>query len=271
MGLDWLANGALRWLLSLGAIILVDIALSGDNALVIGAAASRLPRRQRAIALLWGGLSAAILRIALTSVATRLLLIPLLQTVGAVVILVIAIRMLAPERDDDEAARRASDRLLPAILSILAADVTMSVDNVLAIGALAHGDVPLLIVGLLISVALLLVASALVAQIINRFTWLMDLTALILGYLAAQLILQDPIVSRFADLTGVRATALILGMVTLVGVAALWYRFARARQRRRELSALNASVAASSMMEDGSSEAAEAAEAEFSGPDHTAR
>ncbi|HET9111680.1 MAG TPA: YjbE family putative metal transport protein [Ktedonobacterales bacterium] len=268
MGLDWLANGALRWLLSLGAIILIDIALSGDNALVIGAAASRLPHRQRAVALFWGGLGAAVLRIALTSVATRLLLIPLLQTVGAVVILIIAMRMLAPETDDEAAARRASDRLLPAILSILAADVTMSVDNVLAIGALARGDVPLLIVGLLISVALLLVASALVAQIISRFTWLMDLTALILGYLAAQLILQDPIVSHFADLAGVRATALTLGVVTLVGVAALWYHFARARQRRRELLAVNASVVAASTM---SSESSEAEAAEFTGLDHATR
>ena len=246
--MDWLASGALRWLLSLGAIILVDIALSGDNALVIGAAASRLPHRQRTIALLLGGLGAAILRIALTSIATELLLIPLLQTVGALVILVIAIRMLTPEIVDGDAALRASDRLLPATLSILAADVTMSVDNVLAIGALAHGDVLLLIIGLLISIALLLVASALVAQIISRFTWLMDLTALILGYLAAQLVLQDPVVSRFADLTGVRATALVLGMVTLVGVVALWRRFAHAR-RRRALSSVGASVSVAQTME----------------------
>ena len=269
MRLDGLTYGALHWLLSLGAIILVDIALSGDNALVIGAAASRLSPRQRVFALLWGGLGAAVLRIALTSVATELLLIPLLQTVGAVVILIIAIRMLAPEIDGADAARRASDRLLPAILSILAADLTMSVDNVLAIGALARGDVPLLIVGLLISVALLLMASALVAQIISRFIWLMDLTALLLGYLAAQLILQDPIVSRFADLAGVRATALTLGMVALVGVAALWNRLARERERQRLLSVAGDTASVSLGVSRASSEAASPAES--TGPDHATR
>ncbi|HEY7849210.1 MAG TPA: YjbE family putative metal transport protein [Ktedonobacterales bacterium] len=229
---NWLASGLVQWLITLGGIILVDIALSGDNALVIGAAASRLPRRQRTIALLWGGLAAAILRIALTGLASELLLIPLLQTVGAVVILFIAVRMLAPEKEEDDAARHASDQLLPAILSIFVADVTMSIDNILAIGALAHGNLPLLVIGLLVSIALLLLASALVAQLISRFWWLMDLAALILGYLAAQLVLQDPIVSRFADLTGVRATALTVGTVALVGAVALAQRFAQARRRR---------------------------------------
>lgn len=230
---NWFASDFAQWLLTLGGIILVDIALSGDNALVIGAAASRLPKRQRAIALLWGGLCAAILRIGLTGVATELLLIPLLQTVGAAVILFIAVRMLLPEKEDADAARRASDRLIPAIVSILIADVTMSIDNILAIGALAHGNIPLLVVGLAISVALLLLASALVARLIERFWWLMDLAALVLGYLAAQLVIQDPIVSRWADLTGVRGTALTVALVVLVGAVALWQRFAQARGRAK--------------------------------------
>jgi predicted tellurium resistance membrane protein TerC len=122
---------------------------------------------------------------------------------------------------------------MPAIISILIADVTMSIDNILAIGALAHGDISLLIVGLTISVALLLLASALVARLIERFWWLMDLAALVLGFLAAQLVIQDPIVSRWADLTGVRATALTVGLVVLVGVVALWQRFAQARRRAK--------------------------------------
>lgn len=231
---NWFGANIGQWLLTLGGIILVDIALSGDNALVIGAAASRLASRQRAIALLWGGLCAALLRIGLTGIATELLLIPLLQTVGAAVILFIAIRMLLPEKEDANAARRASDRLMPAIISILIADVTMSIDNILAIGALARGNIPLLIVGLAISVALLLLASALVARLIERFWWLMDLAALVLGYLAAQLVIQDPIVSRWADLTGVRATALSVGLVALVGAFALWQRFRQARRRREK-------------------------------------
>jgi YjbE family integral membrane protein len=230
---NWLASGVVQWLITLGGIILVDIALSGDNALVIGAAASRLPQRQRAIALLWGGLAAAILRIGLTGLASELLLIPLVQSVGGAVILFIAIRMLAPEKEDGDTASRASDRLLPAILSIFIADFTMSVDNILAIGALARGNLSLLVIGLLVSIALLLLASAVVAQLISRFWWLMDVAALVLGYLAAQLVLQDPIVSRAADLTGVRATALTVGVVVVVGIIALAQRFAQVRRRRK--------------------------------------
>ena len=229
----WVSNGVAQWLITLGGIIVVDIALSGDNALVIGAAASRLSPERRTIALLWGGLAAAILRIALTGVATELLLIPLVQTAGAAIILFIALRMLAPEKETGDTARHASDRLLAAILSIFAADVTMSIDNILAIGALAHGNLPLLIIGLVISIALLLLASAVVAQLISRFWWLMDLAALILAYLAAQLVTQDPIVARFAGLTGVRAIAVTVALVALVGVVALRQRFKQVRVRRQ--------------------------------------
>ena len=241
MNAQWLfAPGMLQWLLTVGGIILVDIALSGDNALVIGAAASHLPRRQRGIALLWGGLGAVLLRIALTSVATELLLVPLLQSLGAAVILFIAIRMLLPEQADEEAASRASDRLLPAILSILVADVSMSVDNVLAVGALAHGNLPLLVFGLVVSMALLLLASALIARLIARFWWLMDLAALTLGYLAAQLVVEDPIVSRFFALTGWRATALTVAVIMFVGLVAVAFRLAQRRARRRAAAPLDA-------------------------------
>lgn len=232
MQLSWFTTDIAHLLIAIGGIILVDISLSGDNALVIGAAVSRLPSHQRRIALLWGGLFAAVLRIALTGIASKLLLIPLLQAAGGAVIFVIAIRMLIPEAEVDADNRRASDRLLPAILSIFAADVTMSLDNVLAIGALARGNLPLLIFGLLMSVALLLLASALLAAIIGRFWWLRDLTALILSYLAAQLVLTDPIVSHVAMLTSWRATALLVGSVLTVGLSAVGFRLAQQRERR---------------------------------------
>jgi len=251
-------NGLAQWLITLGGIILVDIALSGDNALVIGAAASRLPGRLRAVALLWGGLAAAILRIALTGVATELLLIPLLQAAGAVVIFVIAVRMLRPEKEAAGVARHASDQLLPAVLSIFAADVTMSIDNILAIGALAHGNLPLLIIGLVVSIALLLLASALVAQLISRFWWLMDLAALILAYLAAQLITQDPIVARVAGLTGVRAIAVMVGGVALLGVVALRQRFAQIRARRQVAEATLETQTVSASSADSTAHRAEA-------------
>ncbi|HEU0027299.1 MAG TPA: YjbE family putative metal transport protein [Ktedonobacterales bacterium] len=225
----------LGWLVTVGGIILVDLALSGDNALIIGAAASRLPRRQRLIALFWGGLGAIVLRIALTTIASRLLLIPLVQSVGAAVIMIITIRMLIPEDEGAAAARaaRSSDRLGAAIVTILAADVSMSLDNVLAIGALSRGNMPLLVFGLLLSMLLLLTASAVVARLIERFNWLMDLTALALAYTAGDLALHDPVVSGALGLTGGRALELIAGLLVFTVLLAVAFRIARAQHTRR--------------------------------------
>jgi len=126
----------LSYLATMGGIVLIDLVLSGDNALVIGAAASRLPRGQRLIAIIWGGVLAVVFRMLLAIVATELLFIPYLRSIGGVILIIIAIRLLIPE-SPEQGSRRASARLLPAILTILAADATMSLDNVLAVGALA--------------------------------------------------------------------------------------------------------------------------------------
>jgi YjbE family integral membrane protein len=229
-------SGLVGWLVTAGGIILVDLALSGDNALIIGAAASRLPRRQQLVALLWGGAGAIILRILLTTIASQLLLVPLVQTAGAVVILFITIRMLIPEADDGEADqrdRRAADRLGPAILTILVADFSMSLDNVLAIGALSHGNVVLLVFGLLLSMVLLLTASAVVARLIQRFPWLMDLTALVLAYTAATLALSDKTVSAALGLTGGRTLEVIVGTLLFTLLVDIALRVDRAWHVRR--------------------------------------
>lgn len=257
------------WLLTAGEIILVDLALSGDNALIIGAAASRLPRRQQLIALLWGGAGAIVLRILLTTVASQLLLVPLVQTAGAVVILFITIRMLIPEADDgaaDQRDRRASDRLGPAVLTILVADLSMSLDNVLAIGALSHGNVALLVFGLLLSMVLLLTASAVVARLIERFPWLMDLTALVLAYTAADLALSDKTVSAALGLTGARAFEVIAGTLLFTLLVDIALRADRAwhlrREQQRNLPAAQATTQAASAWDSGeaSDEASEAPE-----------
>jgi YjbE family integral membrane protein len=178
-----------------GGIVLIDLVLSGDNALIIGAAASRLPRGQRLFAIIWGGLLAIVFRMLLAIVATELLYIPYLRSVGGVILLVIAIRLLLPESTNDHSQRRASASLIPAILTILAADATMSLDNVLAVGALAHRHIELLVAGLLLSMILLFVASALIARIIERIPVLMDVAAVILAWTAANLVVEDaPIV-----------------------------------------------------------------------------
>ena len=120
--------------------------------------------------------------------------VSLLRAIGGVILIVIAIRLLVGQGDDQRARFASQNRLLPAILTILLADATMSLDNVLAVGALAHGDIWLLVAGLLVSMALLFVASALIARIVERFTWLIDLAAVVLAWTAAGLFLDDALV-----------------------------------------------------------------------------
>jgi YjbE family integral membrane protein len=185
---------------AIGSIILVDLLLSGDNALVIGVAAAGLPRRQRWLAILTGGAAAIVLRIVFSLLSTVLLNLPWLQTVGAVVLLIIAIRLLADrkskviEKDEQktsEARQRMRQGLVAAMLTILVADLTMSLDNILAIGAIANGNIPLLVIGLLVSVAILLLGSTLIAEVVGRLTWLLDAAAFVLAWTGANMILDD--------------------------------------------------------------------------------
>jgi YjbE family integral membrane protein len=193
-----------EWLGAVGGIVLVDLALSGDNALVIGAAAANLPETKRRVAILLGGVMAILLRIALGTAATLLLGIPLLQTLGGAVLLVIAVRLLAARKKTNgtkgsyQVAGPSTDSaysFIGALVTILVADVTMSLDNVLAVGALAAGNIPLLAGGLLLSMSLLLVGSTLVARLMDRLPWLLDAAALVLGWTAAHLVLEDRRVS----------------------------------------------------------------------------
>lgn len=190
---------------SLGAIILVDLALSGDNALVIGAAAAGLSRRRRLMAILTGGGSAIVLRIIFAAAATLLLQLPLLEAIGGFVLLIIAARLLmGREEEKTSNAAEAEGGAAPkepsftqALLTILVADVTMSLDNILAVGGLAHGNIELLAIGLLISIALLMVGSAIVAELIGRIPVLLDLAALVLGWTAGSMIAHDHIVGPY--------------------------------------------------------------------------
>lgn len=207
-------------LLAIGGIIFVDLVLSGDNALVIGAAASTIPARQRLMALVLGGIGAIVVRIVFTSFATFILNNLYLQAIGGVLVLLIAIRLLfdgSNEPDNKETVegntagvealpslakrfsermsrllrgRMAADRLnlLIAILTIVVADITMSLDNILAIGALAAGNILFLSIGLILSIVLLMIGSALVAMLMTRFPWLIIGASLILAAVAADLL-----------------------------------------------------------------------------------
>lgn len=215
----------------IGGIVLVDLVLSGDNALVIGAAAASLPRRQRYTAIITGGVGAIILRILFTLVAALLLQLPLLQAIGGLLLIGIAIKLLLDREHDlkkskasgeSDAEAHATEKtgaprgLWSALLTIIVADVTMSLDNVLAVAALASEHIPLLIGGLLLSILLLLVGSALVAELINRLPWLLDFAALVLGWTASNMLLHDqrlgPILEH-QSWTAIVIPVVILGII----------------------------------------------------------
>jgi YjbE family integral membrane protein len=214
-------------------IILVDLALSGDNVLVIAAAAARLPSAQRRQAIFWGGLGALVFRFLLATVATVLLGLPLLRAIGGLVVLVIAVRLLLPDGEPSRALRPARGRFFAAMLTILIADITMSLDNVLAVGALANGNVLLLAAGLAISMGLLFVATTLVAGLIRRLPWLIDVAAVVLGWTAAHLVVQDAWLQQQVRLTGDQRTLIYLACIDFVLAVDVLLRAARVRRRDR--------------------------------------
>ncbi len=174
------------------AIILIDLALSGDNALVIGMAARNLPPRQRRRAIIFGGLGAVVLRIAAAAVVTLLLAIPYLQFGAAIVLLLIAYRLVHASESQSSREIRPAGRLREAILTILAADAAMSLENILGVGAAAHGSIALLAFGLALSIPIVLFGSSLVVRLLEKYPRAIWLGALALIWTAAEMILDEP-------------------------------------------------------------------------------
>lgn len=173
------------------SIVLIDLALSGDNALVIGMAARDLPPKQRRQAIVIGGAGAVVLRIIAASVVTLLLAIPYLQFGAALVLIVIAYRLVHAGDSHGKKVRAASG-LGGAIVTILAADAAMSLENILGVGAAAHGSIALLAFGLALSIPIVLFGSSLVVRLLQRFPQAIWLGALALVWTAAEMILDEP-------------------------------------------------------------------------------
>ena len=215
------------------AIVLIDLALSGDNALLIGMAARRLPDAQRRRAIVLGGALAVVLRIAAAAIVTFLLAIPYLQLAGGVVLAVIAYRLVRPNALHGDAAVQPAGTLREAIATILVADAAMSVENVLGVGGAAHGDLPLLAFGLVISIPIVLFGSGLIASVLDRAPRLIWLGALALIWTSADMILGDPALDpHIADHWGISAAAALAILGAVVAVRGLRHRSSPAGRRR---------------------------------------
>jgi YjbE family integral membrane protein len=197
-------TAAVAWLATLdwnaiAQIILIDILLGGDNAVIIALACRNLPARQRRAGVIWGAAGAIVLRVILITVAVALLQVPLLKLVGGVLLLWIGIKLLAPADDGDAHGKlQASDRLLTAIRTIIVADFVMSLDNVVAIAGVAENADPsqrtgLIIFGLVVSVPFIVFGAQLILKLLDRFPIIVTAGAALLGWIAGGLIVGDPV------------------------------------------------------------------------------
>ncbi|MEY4710727.1 MAG: hypothetical protein RIS88_177, partial [Pseudomonadota bacterium] len=161
--------------IAVGQIILIDILLGGDNAVVIALACRGLPPRQRRLGIIYGTAGAIGLRVILIAFALALLTVPYLKLVGAVLLLWIGVKLLAPQEEEEHGNINASDKLWGAVKTVIVADLVMSVDNVLAIAGAAESagahQLPLVIFGLLVSIPIIVAGSQIVLKLMDRFPW----------------------------------------------------------------------------------------------------
>lgn len=188
-----------QFLFALGSIILLDLVLAGDNAVVIAMASRKLPENLRKKAIYIGTAGAVIIRAIMTLIATYLLTIPFLQAVGGLILLPIAFKLLKPSDHSLEESNKfsASTGFATAIKTIIIADAAMGIDNVLAIAGAAHGDMVLVLLGLAISIPIVVWGSQIISNLMDKLPILITLGSAILAYTAATMILHDKIIGTF--------------------------------------------------------------------------
>ena len=184
--------------IGLWQIILVNIVLSGDNAVVIALAARSLPPRQQKQAVFWGAGAAVVMRIVLTIVALEMLKWPWLKLIGAALLLWIAVKLLVPEDGGDDGIE-SSENMFAAIKTILIADLVMSLDNVIGVAAAAKGSILLLTLGLAISIPLVVFGATMLMRLMERFPIIIVIGAGLLGWVAGEMAATDPVLKEWVD------------------------------------------------------------------------
>ena len=209
--------------IAIGQIILIDILLSGDNAVVIALACRNLPARQRKLGILWGVGGAIALRVTLTLFAVTLLRVSYVKLVGALLLLWIGVRLILPQAEEGGHEIRAAGNLMSAVRTIIVADFIMSLDNVIAVAAAARDSVFLLIFGLALSIPLMVWASQLVLRLMDRYPAIITLGGALLGWIALSMAITDPAVKLWLEphARWLAWTAPALGAVLVVAAGKL--------------------------------------------------
>ena len=223
------------WWSALLAIILIDLVLAGDNAIVIALAARNLPPHLQKKAVVWGTVGAVVVRSAMTIGVVWLLKVPGLMLVGGVALLWIAYKLIAPQGDDDGHGSPAATTFWGAMKTIVIADAIMGVDNVLGVAGAAHGSFDLVVIGLLISIPIVVFGSTMVLKLVERFPIIIQAGAAVLAFTAAKMIVSEPLLDPVFDPQETLNIALRYGTYALaVGgvLAAGWW----ASRRQSEVS-----------------------------------
>ena len=187
------------WFSALAAIVLIDLVLAGDNAIVIALAARNLPAHLQKKAIIWGTVGAVIVRTLMTVGVVWLLQIPGLMLVGGLGLVWIAYKLLLPGQSSDTHRPHATT-FLGAMKTIVVADALMGVDNVLGVAGAAHGSFDLVVIGLLISVPIVVWGSTMVLKLVERFPIIIYAGAAVLAYTAANMIISEPLLDAVYDL-----------------------------------------------------------------------
>jgi len=183
--------------IAVGQIIVIDILLGGDNAVVIALACRGLPPHQRTKGVLWGTVGAIVLRVILIAFALALLQVPYLKLVGAILLVWIGVKLLAPDEEEDHGNIQSSDKLWVAIRTVIVADLVMSIDNVVAIAGAAQNagerhELILVIFGLVVSIPIIVFGSQLIMRLMDRFPLIITAGGMLLGWIAGSMAHSDP-------------------------------------------------------------------------------
>ena len=208
------------WWSALLAIVLIDLVLAGDNAIVIALAARKLPPALQRKAIIWGTVGAIVVRSSMTLVVVWLLKIPGLMLVGGLGLLWIAYKLLV-DTDDGAEHDLQVNSFWGAMKTIVVADALMGIDNVLGVAGAANGAFDLVVLGLLISIPIVVFGSTLVLKLVERFPIVIKLGAAVLAYTAAMRVINEQLLKPFFYSEGVTATALRWGLIALAIVGVL--------------------------------------------------
>jgi YjbE family integral membrane protein len=233
LGLFGAVSFDVAFLSALASIVLIDLILAGDNAVVIAMAVRSLPREQRRRGILLGSGAAVLLRVVATFFVAQLLRAPYVKLVGGVLIAWIAVKLFV-EGTPEEVHERPAASIWQAVRIIVVADITMALDNMLAVGGASHGNLFLLLFGLAVSIPFVVFTSGLLTLLMDRYPAIIYAGAAVLGKVAAEMVLTDPIVRTVVELSrGALWAAEAASACGVIVAGRIWLRWAAARAERR--------------------------------------